>query len=260
MLKTCIILFFIATFSNNAFGSSIGERFHDETSLSWRQVLKDVYISKPPMPPQFKHYQGTKIALPKPNFKGMPLEEAIVKRRSIREFTVKPLSISELSQLVFAAQGITGKLFDTYLRTAPSAGALYPFEIYLVVNNVSDIKKGIYHYSILDHSIVMIKEGDFGKELMKASLSQEMMRDAGVVIVLSAIFDRMRSKYGERGYRYVYMEAGYISQNIYLQATSLRLGSVVVGAFIDSDVNKLIGVDGKKEAVIALHAVGVIKK
>lgn len=250
----------IITFYDDAIGASIGERFHEDTSHTWKQVLKDVLTPKPTMPPQFKEYKGLKTTLPKPAYKGMTLEEAITKRRSIREYTEKPLSLSEVSQLAFAAQGITGKLYGTHLRTVPSAGALYPFEIYLIVHNVSGIKRGIYHYSILDHSIVLIREGDFRKELMQASLSQEMMRDAGIVFVLSAIFDRTRAKYGERGYRYVYMEAGYISQNIYLQATSLGLGSVVVGAFIDKDINNLIGVDGKKEAVIALHAVGAVKK
>jgi SagB-type dehydrogenase family enzyme len=260
MLNFFVIVLFIIVFSDYSESAAIGERFHEDTSHTWKQVLKDVVRPKPAMPPQFKEYKGSKTALPKPLFKGITVEEALVKRRSIREYTDKPLSLQEVSQLFFAAQGITGKLYGTLLRTAPSAGALYPFEIYLIVNNVNATKRGIYHYSPLDHSIVLIKEGDFRKELMQASLSQEMMRDAGIVIVLSAIFDRMRSKYGERGYRYVYMEAGYISQNIYLQATSLGLGSVVVGAFIDKDINNLIGVDGKKEAVIALHAVGAIKK
>ncbi len=258
-LFVVIVLIFVLL-SDYGMSATIGERFHEDTSHTWKQVLKDVVTPKPAMPPQFKEYKGSKTALPKPIFKGITVEEALVKRRSIRDYVDKPLSLQEVSQLAFAAQGITGKLYGTHLRTAPSAGALYPFEIYLIVNNVSAIKRGIYHYSPLDHSIVLIKEGDFRKELMQASLSQEMMKDAGIVIVLSAIFDRMRSKYGERGYRYVYMEAGYISQNIYLQATSLGLGSVVVGAFIDKDINNLIGVDGKKEAVIALHAVGAIKK
>lgn len=260
MLKFFVIVMLIINFTCHANGSSIGERFHEDTSHTWKQILKDAVLPKPTMPPQFKNYKGIKTTLPKPNFKGITVEDAILKRRSVREYTDKPLSLSQISQLVFAAQGITGKLYGTPLRTVPSAGALYPFEIYLIVNNVNDLKRGLYHYSPLDHSVALIKEGDFRKELMQASLSQEMMRDAGIVFAISAIFDRTRSKYGERGYRYVYMEAGYISQNIYLQAVSLGLGSVAVGAFIDKDINNLVGVDGKKEAVISLHAIGALKK
>ena len=260
MFKKLSIIFFIFLFSTPSFGSTIGERFHSETRHTWTQIMKDIFISKPPMAEQFKEYKGHKINLPKPEYKGMTFEDALLKRRSIREYSTKPLTLSELSQLLFSAQGITGRIYGTYLRTAPSAGGLYPFEIYIVANNINGLKKGIYHYSVKDHSMVLIKEGDFRKEIMRSSLDQEMMRDAGVVFVLSAVFDRTRSKYGERGFRYVYMEAGHISQNIYLQATSLGLGSVVVGAFIDDSVNELIGLDGKKEAAIALHAVGSIKK
>lgn len=237
--------------------ATIGENFHEETKHTWIKVFKEILTPKPSKPPDFKEYPNLqKIKLPDPDFKGIPVEEALKKRRSVREYAKKPLSIEELSQLLFAAQGITGKMYGTYLRTAPSAGALYPYEIYIFVNNVNKLKNGLYHYSIKDHSVVLLKEGDFRDKLLKAALQQEMVRDAGIVFVLSAIFDRTRSKYGERGYRYVYMEAGHISQNIYLQATSLGLGSVVIGAFLDDEINKLIGIDGKKEAVIAIHTVG----
>lgn len=256
MIKFVAAIFVTSLFSI-AQGASIGEKFHEDTKITRTQVQKDIVTPKPAMPPPFKEYQGKiKITLPKPEFKGMSLEDAIVKRRSIRDYVKKPLTLTQLSQLLFASQGVTGKIHNILLRSVPSAGALYPFEIYAVINNVESLKAGLYHYSIKDHSIVLIKEGNFKKELLHAALGQSMVEDAGVVFVLSAIFDRTKSKYGERGYRYVYMEAGYISQNIYLEATSLGLGSVVIGAFDDDDVNKLIGVDGKKEAVIALHVVG----
>jgi SagB-type dehydrogenase family enzyme len=238
---------------------SIGERFHQETSLTWRGVLGDLFQPKPKKPPQYKTYPQAKvIKLPKPEYRGMILEEAIKKRRSVRNYSPKAMSIAQLSQLLFAAQGITGKMYGQPLRSTPSAGALYPFEIYIVVNNVKDLPQGIYHYSILEHAIELIKAGDFSSQITSAGLKQEMLGEADVTFVLSAIFDRARHKYGERGFRYVYMEAGHISQNIYLQAVSLGLGSVSVGAFLDKKVNELIGVDGHNEAAIYLHAVGTL--
>ena len=238
---------------------SPGERFHHETSLTWRGVIGDVFRSKPKKPSQYKNYPDSKIIkLPKPEYRGIPLEEAIGKRRSVRNYSSKPLTMSQLSQLVFSAQGITGKLYDQSLRTAPSAGALYPMEVYVIANDVEDLPRGIYHYAVLNHSLELVKSGDFRKEITAAGLEQEMLGDADVTFVLSAVFDRIRHKYGERGFRYAYIEAGHISQNIYLQAVSLGLGSVSVGAFLDEEINNLIGVDGQTEAVIYLHAVGTL--
>ena len=238
---------------------SIGERFHYETSLTWRGVIGDLFRSKPKMPPQYKNYTDTKIIeLPKPEYQGVPLEEAIEERRSVRNYSKKPITMFQLSRLLFSAQGTTGKMYGKHLRTAPSAGALYPFEIYVIANNVESLDQGIYHYGILNHTLELVQYGDFRKAITSAGLKQEMLGDSDVVFGLSAIFDRTRHKYGERGFRYVYMEAGHISQNIYLQAVSLGLGSVGVGAFLDVKVNQLIGVDGEKEAVIYLHAVGTL--
>lgn len=238
---------------------SIGERFHYETAQTWKGVIGDMFRSKPKMPPQYKTYPGSKkMELPKPEYRGITLEEAIEKRRSVRNYSDKAITMAQLSQLIFAAQGVTGHMYGKALRTAPSAGALYPFEVYVVVNNVEDLPRGIYHYSVLDHVLELVKDGDFRSKITNAGLQQEMLGDAGVTFVLSAIFDRVRHKYGERGYRYTYIEAGHISQNLYLQSVSLGLGSVCAGAFLDEKVNKLIGVDGRAEAVIYLHAVGCL--
>ncbi len=238
---------------------STGERFHYETSLTWRGVIGDLFRIKPKMPPQYKNYADTKIIkLPKPEYQGVPLEEAIEKRRSVRNYSRKPITMFQLSRLLFSSQGTTGKIYGKPLRTTPSAGALYPFEIYVIANNVESLDQGIYHYGVLNHTLELVQYGDFRKEITSAGLKQEMLGDSDVVFVLSAIFDRTRHKYGERGFRYVYIEAGHISQNIYLQAVSLGLGSVSVGAFLDDKVNQLIDVDGQKEAVIYLHAVGTL--
>ncbi len=238
-------------------GNDIGELFHRETSMSWLSVIKGLVVGKPAAPSPYKRIgSGKMISLPKPEYKGLILEETFRKRRSVRNFTRKPLSLAELSQLLFAAQGITGKIYDTSLRTVPSAGALYPFEIYLVVNRAEGIDSGIYHYLVSDHALEQIKSGNFKKDINAAGLQQDMLGEAAATFILAAVVDRTRSKYGERGYRYIYMEAGHISQNIALQAVSLGLGSVPVGAFFDDKVNELISVDGIKEIAVYLQAVG----
>jgi SagB-type dehydrogenase family enzyme len=264
-IVTTIIVLLLAIFIPVAYSEdaekelSIGESFHYETSLTWRGVLGDLFRIKPEKPPQYKNYTDTMIIkLPKPEYQGITLEEAINKRRSVRNYSGKPVTMSQLSQLVFSAQGTTGKMYGQPLRTTPSAGALYPFEIYVIANNVDTLDQGIYHYGVLNHTLELVESGDFRKEITSAGLKQEMLGDSDVVFVLSAVFDRTRHKYGERGFRYVYIEAGHISQNIYLQAVSLGLGSVSVGAFLDNEVNQLIGVDGQKEAVIYLHGVGTL--
>lgn len=238
---------------------SLGERFHSETSLTWSGALADILRAKPKLPPLYKNYpEAKRISLPKPEYRNMVLEDAIKKRRSVREYSSGPLEIDHISQILFAAQGLTGSLHGRSIRSAPSAGALYPIELYVIVNSVEGLQKGIYHYSVLDHTIELIKAGDFRSDIISAGLKQEMLGDSGVTFVLTAIFDRTRHKYGERGIRYVYMESGHISQNISLQAVSLGLGSVCVGAFLDKKINELIGVDGQKEAAIYLHSVGRI--
>ncbi len=236
---------------------SIGERFHKETCISWRGILCNILQPKPSQPARFKQYPKAKtIKLPDPDFKGIRLEDALRQRRSIRNYSLEPISLSQLSQLLFAAQGITGKMFNQELRTAPSAGALYPFEIYIVANNVRGLDQGIYHYAVIEHALQLVKSGNFKEEISSAGLGQDMLSNSAVTFVLSSMFDRLRHKYGERGFRYAYMEAGHISQNISLQSVSLGLGSVTVGAFKDQALNELIGVDGATEAAIYLHAVG----
>ena len=204
-----------------------------------------------------KTFRGVKmIKLPKPNYQGMSLEETIKKRRSIRAYSKKALTLPQLSQLLFSAQGITGNHYGHDVRTAPSAGALYPLEVYLVANNVEGLSQGIYHYTIKEHAVELLQEGNFREAITDAGLGQDMLGDAPVTFILSAVFERTRKKYGDRSLRYVYMEAGHVSQNISLQAVSLGLGSVCVGAFHDELVNSLVGLDGSRESVIYLQAVG----
>ena len=238
---------------------SIGQRFHGETSLGLKGAPADALTSKPAMPPLYKTYKKAKvIKLPKAASGAMTVEQAIDKRRSVRTYTKEAMTMAELSRLLHAAQGITAGFHGHDLRAAPSGGALYPFEIYPVVNNVKGLDDGIYHYKVADHALELVKAGDFSGAIEKAGLGQSMLGDADVTFVMSAVFDRSRCKYGERGLRYIYMEAGHISQNIWLQAVSLGMGSAVAGAFLDDKANKLLGLDGKDEAVLYMQAVGTI--
>ena len=198
-----------------------------------------------------------KIELPREvEFGGLSVDRAIDSRRSEREFKDMPLSLLELSRLLHYAYGITEK--REQLRAAPSAGALYPIEIYPVANNVEGLAQGIYRYFVADHSLALVREGDFRHQMRRHALGEEMMERASVVLVLSAVFERSAWRYRERAYRYILLEAGHISQNIYLVATALGLGTCAVGAFDDHGYNKIMGVDGKKESVIYLMPVGKI--
>jgi SagB-type dehydrogenase family enzyme len=197
------------------------------------------------------------IELPREvEFGGLSVDRVIESRRSERDFKDKPLSLLDLSRLLYYSYGITEK--REQLRATPSAGALYPIEIYPVANNVEGLAKGIYRYFAADHSLGLVREGDFRHQMMQHALGEEMMGRASAVLVLSAVFGRSEWRYRERAHRYILLEAGHISQNIYLVATALGLGTCAVGAFDDRGYNKIVGVDGSKESVIYLMPVGKI--
>jgi len=158
--------------------------------------------------------------------------------------------MGEVSQLLWAAQGITR---EGWGRTAPSAGATYPLEIYLVVNRVDGLESGVYHYLPGEHSLEIREVGEFGRRLRKAALGQEMLEEAAVNVVVAAVYGRTTARYSGRGERYVHIEVGHVGQNIYLQAEALGLGTVAVGAFHDDGVKSLLGID---EEVLYIMPVG----
>jgi len=183
------------------------------------------------------------VELPAPKTQGkISLEEVLWKRKSVRAYSQEPLRLEEVSQLLWAAQGIT---HDEKRRTAPSAGATYPLEIYLAVNRVEGLAPGIYHYINKSHSLELTKTGNFGKALRDAALGPDMLETAAVNIVVTAVYERTSLRYGERAPRYVHMEVGHVGQNIYLQAEALGLGTVAVGAFDDEKVQSLMGIEEK---------------
>jgi SagB-type dehydrogenase family enzyme len=195
--------------------------------------------------------EKTKLPEPRHDSK-ISIEKALKERRSVRHYRNEPLTISEISQLLWSAQGITS---PGGLRTAPSAGALYPLEVYIIVGNVTNMKSGIYKYIPESHELVKVIEGDKRSELSNAALHQSPIKEAPAVIVISAVYERTTGKYGERGIRYVHMEAGHAAQNICLQAVSLNLGTVVIGAFKDEMVKKALNL-GDKEDPLSIIPVG----
>jgi SagB-type dehydrogenase family enzyme len=189
---------------------------------------------------------------------GRGLWEVVSQRRSVRDFSNRPMTFRELSQLIWATQGITWRTPGFDFRASPSAGALYPIETYIVANRVEELSPGIYHYSVKRTQLVFMKEGVFGPALRDAGLGQEMLAEAAAVFIWTAMVERSKWKYRERAYRYLYMDVGHIGQDLYLAATSLGLGCCTVGAFFDKEVNSLIGADGKEEVALYLGAVGRI--
>ena len=180
------------------------------------------------------------IELPDPSHRGkMSVEEAILKRRSIRRFRNDALSLSQLSQLLWAAQGITA---SGGRRAVPSAGATYPLEIFAITGEqtVEGLNAGVYHYQIDSHALDTHLEGDVRAALAEAALGQTCIAAAPLDIIVCAFYSRTMYRYGRRGERYVHMEVGHVGQNISLQAVALGLGTVMVGAFEDEQVTKVL--------------------
>ncbi|OFX83626.1 MAG: nitroreductase [Bacteroidetes bacterium GWF2_33_16] len=199
------------------------------------------------------------IKLPSPVLKGtVSIEETLLNRRSVREFKKDALTIQQVSQILWAAYGITKEMNSPpFLRggfkTAPSAGALYPLEIYLVVGNVNGLSKGIYKYLPEGHQLLRIYDNDVRNELSEAALNQEFINQAPVSLVYSAVFERTTKKYGKRGReRYVCMDMGHSAENVCLQAVALGLGTCAVGAFDDTMVKNVIMMPNEEEPLYIL--------
>lgn len=181
------------------------------------------------------------ITLPSPDITGsVPLETAISHRRSKRHFGGTNLSLHELSQVLWAAQGITSK--QGY-RAAPSAGALYPLEIMVVISHMDNLTSGVYNYRPGNHELIMRRQGNIQNPLCQAALGQSSVRKAPAVLAICAVYERTMKKYGRRGIRYVHMEAGHAAENVYLQAVALQAKTLAIGAFSDSKVEKLLNLD-----------------
>jgi SagB-type dehydrogenase family enzyme len=235
----------------------IGDTFQQETKYQ-RGHLPGGGLDWANKPATYKRYPSApRIPLSPPQTEGgAPVWDVFRERRSVRRFGNEPLQEAELSQLLWAAQGITRVNRGSGFRTAPSAGALYPVETYLVVHAVEGIEPGVYHYSVEKHELDQLKTGDFRTDVARAALDQEIAYWANVVFVWTAVFERSKWKYRQRAYRYVYLDAGHIAQNVALAAVALGLSSCQIAALYDDEVNTLLDVDGVDESAIYMTVVG----
>ena len=238
----------------------IGDSFQDQTKYSRRRGG-----SGPDRTRRAEAFKTYPDALARVELPPLPLEpasslwKALAERRSRRDFLRLPLSLPTLAGLLWATQGVTGQVEGFTLRTAPSAGALYPIETYLIVHRVEGLAEGLYHLDVWGKVLELLRPGNLEAEITLAALSQDMCADAPVVFVWTAVVPRGKWKYGERAYRYIYLDAGHIAENLYLAAEDLNLGCCTVGAFLDDEVNALLGVDGEIETAVYLAVVGKIR-
>jgi SagB-type dehydrogenase family enzyme len=194
------------------------------------------------------------IALPPPVLKGpVSVEEAIYLRRTKRKFSNVSLTLKEWSQILWAAQGITSDE-GIKKRSAPSAGALYPLDIYLILgeNGLDPLNTGIFHYLPLQHALKRLSDKDIIKKVAEASLYQYWMTDAAGMVLITAEYSRITGKYGDRGIRYAHIEAGHAAQNCFLQAESLGLHMGIVGAFDDKALIDLLPIPRSHEPILIL--------
>lgn len=189
---------------------------------------------KPRLSPQ----ERIKIKLVTPRYtSNISVEEALKTRRSIRRYRDEPLTLQEVGQLLWSAQGIT--TLNGH-RAAPSAGAIYPLEVYVSSGKVTDLPAGLYHYLPAEHALELVDKDDLREKIANVALGQESVRNGAALIIITADFRRNTERYGSRGRQYIFMEAGHVAENVYLQCVSLKLGTVAVGAFSDLELKRVL--------------------
>jgi SagB-type dehydrogenase family enzyme len=235
----------------------IGDRFQRETKYT-RGHLQGGGLDWERKPSVYKSYpQASRLALPDPSPEGgVALWETIKARRSVRRYAARPVSLADLSQLLWASQGLTDRTMGQALRSSPSAGALYPVETYLAAHNIEGLSPGIHHYSIPNHELEEVRPGDFRNAAARGALDQGMAAAAPVVFIWTAVFPRSKWKYRQRAYRYVYLDAGHIAQNLALAAVALGLGTCQIAALYDGEINSMLGIDGVEESVLYMSVAG----
>jgi SagB-type dehydrogenase family enzyme len=250
---------------------TLSELFHENTKLqpetaAWTNPMPAYTTSEiHTMSKAYKQYSLAKTvqlpphdAIPKDQ-KGF--DEIIENRRTVREFSDSPLAINELSRVLYQTYGMTKNIpmpggGTQPLRAAPSGGALYPAEIYLGVNKVEGLDAGMYHYNVPHHRLELMKSGDHSHKLFEVCIEQPQAKEAGVVFLISAVLNRTKHKYGERGYRYILLDIGHLGQNLYLACSALGLAVMTTCGFYDDEANKLLQLDGNQETVMYAGFIG----
>ncbi|MFT3770605.1 MAG: SagB/ThcOx family dehydrogenase [Minicystis sp.] len=200
-----------------------------------------------------------RVALPGRDFAfDMKLSTALEQRRSVRRFAPGPLPLEMLGRLLHASHGVRGRHradgIGAWERPAPSAGGLYPTEIYVATREVEGLADGVHHYDARAHELETVRDGRVHEALVELTMGQDMVRDASVVCILTAVRARTMFKYGQRGYRFLFLDAGHVGQNLYLVATALGLGPVGIGGFLDAEVNELCRLPAGEEALYLICA------
>jgi len=250
---------------------SLSELYHENTKLhplTAQQMIAPGNFSTDDlhaMSRAYKQYPSLpRVKLPlveSPPQNGRTFDEVISSRRSVRDFANLDLTLNELSLILHQSYGITGELpgkgdFRQNLRSSPSAGGLYPAEIYIAVRKVSGVEPGIYHYNVLNHEIELLIPGDPTEQMYNFCCGQEFVHNTSIVIIMSGVLARTKLKYGERGYRYVLLDIGHLGQNIYLSCASLDLAIMTTCGFFDDEANKLLRIDGVDETVMYVAFIG----
>jgi SagB-type dehydrogenase family enzyme len=235
----------------------VGEEFLIQTRYN-EYVQTDQMRGVPPPPPE-PEFVGTIFELPDPDTcerAEIDISYAIESRESIRNYMEKPLDIAELSYLLWCTQGIKWIFEDSIFKTVPSAGASHPMVTYLAIKNIKNLKPGLYQYIAMEHSLGLVMEDKFISDLLfHASLSQKFVQDAAVCFIWAADSYKMTWRYGERGFRDIFIEAGHICQNLYLAAQVINCGVCAVGAFNDDEINNLLNLSGER-FVVYMAAIG----
>jgi SagB-type dehydrogenase family enzyme len=250
---------------------SLSELYHENTKLhplTIQQMMPPTDYSKADLQAmsraykQYPHFPRVKL----PAIEDVPqsdrsFDEVVTSRRSVRDFADLELSMEDLSKILRQSYGITGELpgnndFKQELRSSPSAGALYPAEIYIAIRKVSGVEPGIYHYNVPNHELELLIAGDPTEQIQEVCCGQEYVRQTSIVILMSGVLARTKLKYGERGYRYALLDIGHLGQNIYLSCTALDLAIMTTCGFYDDEANQLLRIDGVDEAVMYVAFVG----
>ena len=239
----------------------IGDAFLDGTKMeNLGPSDQQAGVSQPPLHAVFR--EGRRVPLPEPSSLHLggdaALREVVEKRRSLRTYAEAPLTIEELSFLLWCTQGVKPESTDKYtLRTVPSAGARHAFETVLSIQRVRDVPSGLYQYDAAAHGLIAWPSPDDAADrLTAACLGQSMVRQGAATFIWVAERERMAWRYGERGVRYLFLDAGHVCQNLHLAAESIAAGACAIGAFSDDDINGLLGFDGTHQFVVYLAAVG----
>jgi SagB-type dehydrogenase family enzyme len=198
---------------------------------------------------------AAEFALPSPSYKGtVSVEEALKARRTHRSFQARPLTLKQFSQILWGAYGVTAQKYGSFLKTAPSAGALYPLDIYGVVGKggVETLAPGIYHFRPENHALELVKQGDLRAEMARQALQQMWIAKAPLILVITGDYNRSNIKYGPRGVTYTHIEAGHVGQNIFLQAEAIGLKAGIVGAFNNQQIIRVMGLSTSHDPLLIM--------